>query len=104
MRTFELNGITFELITPRYTINPYHGYFCDENCIFNWYDRPSIYKVEIWRDWLNWARETEGIKAFEISSANGFQFTIGGLYIDENGNEYNIYITRDHNRIFKVNS
>lgn len=30
------------------------------------------------------------------------QFTIQGLYTDEVGREYNLYITREHNRAYLV--
>lgn len=103
MKTIEINGVTFELIKPRNEVRPFSGWFCDESAIFCHYDRPSIYKVDIWKSWLNWARNTDGVTAFEITSANGFQFTIGGLYTDDNGDEYNIYITKAHNRLYKVN-
>ena len=104
MRKIEINGVTFELTIPRRTVHPTHGYICVESCIFNWYDRPSQYKVEIWKDWVRWARETKGIEVFEIGGANCFQFSIIGLYVAEDGKVYNIYITSDHNRAILVNS
>ncbi len=102
MRTIIINGREFELIVKRTSVNRVSGWFCDDNCIFNWYERPSITKVNIWKNWLNWARETDGISVFEIGSANSMQFTIQGLYTDESGREYNLYITREHNRAYLV--
>lgn len=103
MRTLELNGVTFKVTKPRNPVRPFSGWFCDENAIYNCYDRPSEYKVAIWNDWLKWARETDGVTGFEISSYNCMQFTISGFYVDENGNEYNIYITKSRNELIKVN-
>ena len=104
MKTYTLNGETFELIRPRNSVTAFVGRFCDENAIFYAYERPSIYKIEIWKEWLKWARNTDGIETFEITSHNVFQFTIGGLYIDELGHEYNIYITKRHKQLIEVNS
>lgn len=103
MKTIKINGEIFEVIKPRNKVRPFSGWFSDESAIFCHYDRPSIYKVNIWKSWLDWAKRTDGVIAFEITSVNIFQFTIGGLYTDENGDEYNIYITKAHNRLYKVN-
>lgn len=103
MEKLTINGETFEVIrTRKHIVKPFRGWFCDESAIFNAYERPSIYKIEIWKSWLKWARETEGVKAFEITSHNCMQFTIGGLYVDESGKEYNIYITKCYNKLYPV--
>ena len=102
MRTLEINGRTFQLIIKRDTVKAVSGYICDEQNIFYWYKRPSRTKVNIWHNWLEWARETEGIKVFEISGANCMQFSIKGLYIDECSRQYNLYITRDNNKAYLV--
>ena len=103
MKTLELNGVKFQLINPRKPIEPFSGWFCDEQAIFCCYEHPSIYKIGIWNGWLKWARETVGVCAFEITSHNCMTFTIGGLYTDENGHEYNLYITKSSNKAYKVN-
>ena len=103
MKTITINGVDFELIKPRIAeVKPFRGWFCDEEAIFNCYDRPSLAKIGIWNSWLKWARDTDGIVAFEITSYNCMQFTIGGGYVDDNGDEYVLYITRAHNRAYKV--
>lgn len=103
MKTLTINGVDFQLINPRkYEVKPFTGWFCDENAIFNCYERPSLSKIRIWNDWLKWARDTEGVFGFEILSYNCMQFTIGGGYKDEKGKEYVIYITKAHNRIYPV--
>lgn len=101
MRKIEINGVTFELTIPRESINANISRFGREADIYDFYDRPSHYKVAIWEDWLNWARDTDNVFTFYISSANGFQFTISGA-VHYNGHTYNLYITRDHNRAYLV--
>ena len=103
MKTIEINGRTFEVIKPRNEVRKHIGNLGSKSDIYSEYGRPSIYKVEIWESWLDWAYTTDGVVSFEICSSNGFQFTIDGLYIDDNGDEYNIYITKAHNRLYKVN-
>ena len=103
MKTIKLNGVTFEVIKPRNEVHKYIGTLGSKSDIRQYYGRPSIYKVAIWESWLDWANTTNGVVSFEICSSNGFQFTIAGLYVDENGDEYNIYITKAHNRLYKVN-
>ena len=103
MKTMSINNEIFEITEPRKINKAWGGCIASEYQIYRFYDRPSQYKVFIWLDWLKWARNTEGIKVFEISGANGFKFTIKGLYEDEQGNLYNLLITREHNRAIKVN-
>lgn len=103
MKTININGENFQLIKPRNKINPFSGWFCDEQAIYMAYERPSIYKVAIWNEWLKWSRETDGVTAFEITSHNCYMFTIGGEYTDENGQEYVFYITPSSNKAYQVN-
>ena len=103
MKTMTINNEIFEVTEPRKNIHSISGCIAGDYEIYRFYDRPSEYKLAIWMDWLKWARTTEGIKVFEIASANGFKFTIQGLYEDEQGNFYNLMITREHNRAIKVN-
>ena len=98
MKQLVLNGVTFKVTNPRTPVRPFSGWFCDENEIFNCYERPSLTKIAIWNDWLKWARETEGVTGY-----NCMQFTISGFYVDENGNEYNIHIIKSRNELIKVN-
>ena len=104
MKTITINNVEFELIKPRKKVEPFIGYHCDENCIFYHYDRPSQTKINIWQKWVKWSNTCEHGKvwAFEIAAHNCMMFTIAGLYEDEDGNEYNLYITRDHNRAYPV--
>lgn len=102
MKTITINERTFELIQPRNAINPYIGFLGSRSDIYQWYDSPSQYKVEIWEDWLEWAYTTDGLLSFEITSANTFQFSIGGVYVDDNNVRYGLRITRGHNRAYLV--
>lgn len=103
MKTKIINNVRFELIEPRKEVTPITGYIGNENDIYCSYYRPSSEKVKIWQSWLEWASECENIKSFYISGHNCMQFTISGLiYI--NDEPYNIYITREHNRLKKCNS
>jgi len=104
-RTIEINNVTFELTVPRKEVSAIEREKWDGmNAIFECYDRPSIYKQQIWNDWYLWSIKTIGVRSFYISGYNCMRFTISGLYEDENGNKYNLYITRDHNRAILVNA
>ena len=101
----EINGVTFELTIPRKEVwvikrEKWDGF----NAIYECYNKPSVYKVEIWEDWYKWAISTVGVRSFYISGYNCMQFSISGRYEDENGNVYNLHITRDHNRAILVNA
>lgn len=102
MKTITINGMNFQLIKPRNEVEPFTGWMCDEREIFMCYKCPSVYKIEIWNSWLKWARETDGVYGFEISSHNPMTFTITGGYLDEDGNEYVLYITKSYNRAYLV--
>lgn len=104
-KTIEINGVSFELTIPRKEVHAierdkWDGY----NAIFECYDRPSIYKQDIWEEWFKWAVDTIGVRSFYICGHSCMTFSIAGLYEDANGEQYNLYITRDHNRVIKVNA
>ena len=104
-KTLKINGELFELTIPRKEVYAIEcGKWGGYNAIFECYERPSTYKQEIWHDWYMWSKDTIGVRSFYISGYNCMQFTISGLYEDENGNKYNLYITRDHNRAILVNA
>lgn len=103
-KTININGVDFEVLKPRNSVKPFKGNFGAPDEIYQCYDRPSRYKVGIWEDWYNWALATDGVRRFEITSYNCMQFTIRGLYEDENGDLYNLVITKMHNKAIKVYS
>lgn len=99
MKTITIGNIDFELTIPRKRIaKPVTGFLGSREDIFQWYERPSIYKVDIWHDWLDWAYTTDGVIVFEICSANCNTFSIHGYYIADDGKCYNLWITKAHNR------
>lgn len=103
MKTIEIGGVTFELIRPRKTVyvnkRPSMP-FCSD--IFDWYGKPSQYKVEIWNSWVDWAYSVEGIIRLKICSANCNTFSIEGLYRDCYGTKYLLRITKYHNRAYVI--
>ena len=104
-KTMQINGVTFELTIPREEVHAIkRDRWDDFNAIFKCYERPSIYKQDIWGGWFKWAVDTIGVRSFYISGHNCMQFSIRGLYEDAYGVQYNLHITRDHNRAILVNA
>ena len=102
MRKIEINGVNFELIKPRHAIAANYGRFGIESDIFDFYDRPSQYKIGIWKSWLDWARDNDNVVSFHISAANCKQFSICGCVQTPDGHIYDLRITKDHNRAYLV--
>lgn len=103
MKIREINGEYFEIIKSRTLNNNNVDYrIGTEDEIFEYYERPSLTKIEIWSYWVQWANETEGVVRLHISGANCFTFSITGRYI-EDGKEYLIYITKCHNSMYLLN-
>ena len=71
--------------------------------IFQFYNRPSIYKQGIWNSWVEWFRENseDSTDWMEISSHNVNFFSISGQ-ITVGSTRYNLYITRCHNKAMGV--
>lgn len=93
-----INGVDF-ILDAKETINEtyLHGY----NDIYNAYERPSRYKVGIWKDWEKWFTDNGGYCT--ISSRNCMQFTISGYFTDkETGARFYAYITKTYNRCYLV--
>ena len=103
-KTTEYCGVTFEVYTSNiHPVAPITGYDYDE--IYKVYDRPSRAKVGIWHDWCEWVDEMlhAGYKCgIEISGHSCFSFSItGSIRNDDTDEVYDIFITRDHNRLYK---
>lgn len=97
--TVEINGMEFTLDIKN-TI-PYEHELNGYTDIHTAYDRPSVYKQAIWRDWENWHRENGGYCV--ISSKNCSFFTITGFIDDmETGKRYMTYITYVNNYLYEV--
>ena len=100
--TKEINGMYFEFIKPRnwYQTNILYG-IGENDEIFKHYTKPSTTKQEIWKEWVQWANDTEGVVGLHISGANCNTFSIKGWYIEED-KKYFIWITKCHNKMYLV--
>lgn len=69
--------------------------------IYDAYETPSIYKIDIWRDWEKWFYENDGYCG--INSKNCMQFSITGVVRDSNtGKRYRCEITKAYNRCYEM--
>lgn len=65
-----------------------------------YYNKPSIYKQEIYNDWLKWSYGVEGMMLFNVSGGNCNYFSLRGLIDREDGVTLEVYITYAHNRVY----
>lgn len=86
----ELNNRTFEVV-PHLQVNK--DYI---ETIYDVYKRPSKYKINIWKSWLNWFNELKENEDdfISICSHNFANFSIHGRV-----KGYKFYITPKHNYI-----
>lgn len=92
----EINGIEFVVERPLNYVPLINRDLMD--C----YNRPSIYKIAIWESWLKWADKLPGICELGVTSFNFNLFTIGGVWITEDGKKYVLHITKTRNEIHEV--
>ena len=92
MKLALVNGTNFEVMNTR--IAPY-----GKRDIFELYQRPSITKVEIYREWLQYFREVGTIDVVRVHG-NCMMFVIVADVIGKDGKRYNFYITKAHNRVY----
>lgn len=103
MKYMVINGKNFEVCKFKGDVSAYDKVrFHQRTDIFDKYAKPSETKIDIWWSWVEWFCDTDGISNFYVASANHNQFTIEASYHDEVGNKYIMYITKLHNRIYKV--
>ena len=105
MRIETIYGEDFEVIKPRKReVVPVYPTKWDYMDIYDAYDRPSVYKVEIWEYWRKF-----GLKDDEryhiglpfIRSRNCQTFTVTMNAYDIDGKFIGVMvITRDHNRLY----
>lgn len=98
-----INGATFELYDDGRIDDTSCLYGANYDEIYNAYGKPSIYKVNSWHSWCDWAYECNksGIDAgLKISSHCCHMYSIYGEVRDLDGTKYELWITRDHNRAF----
>ena len=104
-KTIIINGKIFEVVNKRdrealaSTICRHKNNFSATD-IWDAYGRPSQTKVRIWDEWKDWQCNTPSVTYFEVAGAGSHQFSIEGIYADENGNEGLMRITKSYNRIF----
>ena len=108
MRTININGVEFEAYKEttediesavRYFINWGFG------SIYDAYEKPSRYKVEIWEEWLDWARncfdENFNISRMCITGPTSQHFSIKAVIYDENYDLRGyLWITKLHKRVY----
>ena len=107
-RVINLYGEDFEVIFPRDVVEPITPSMWDYTDIYQAYDRPSVYKVEIWNYWCEFGdRGTDPDAAYYfccpvITSRNCFKFTVCFNVYDVDTMEFVgvAVITRDHNRLY----
>ena len=102
MKTMVINGETFEVIRPR-KYDPRAAVEAVKDCagrdLSYYYDRPSVYKQEVFNEWREWYATAENVFYFGVCSANCQTFSISALLTDGTGIIGVITITRDHNRV-----
>ena len=103
MKTMTINGIEFEVIRPR-KYNPRAAVEAVKDCagrgLSYYYDRPSVWKQDVFEEWREWYTGAENISHFGVCSANAQQFSISALLHDDAGDVIGVItITKAHNRI-----
>lgn len=103
-QTITINGETFELFKSESSESEpiIRGAVYDE--IYDVYDRPSQFKVNVWRAWCDWCFElnaSDNPCTLSICSHNCMQFSISGKVLFD-GKLYSLWITRDHNRAYLI--
>lgn len=71
-----------------------------EEDLERFYNRPSGAKYSIWGDWVDWARNHNA--RLWINGGNCMTFSIVGAVIGDDGQVWNLYITKDHWRATPV--
>lgn len=96
----KINGVDFELCRPykgKAIIWGYAGHGTHSN-IYECYNRPSVYKVEIWDDWCRFFWNLEKAEWW-INSHNCMMFTISA-FVEWQNVKYFLSITKYHNRAY----
>ena len=111
MKTLEINGINFEVISPRELERTQERYldlyFAESKSLKDCYEKPSHIKELIYSEWHNWFCDEITKKCFEdmvwlgVRSYNGWMFTLGAC-VCMNGIDYIMEITPTHNRLIQA--
>lgn len=94
-----INGQKFEVIYPKSVDKESRRFPIGRKTLFDCYEKPSITKQDIYYEWMQWARETDGVIYMTISSYNIYQFTLTAEYSTPNFYGY-LVITRAHNYFY----
>ena len=99
--TITLNGERFELDTKETVSTSKNWYGVARRTVDDCYERPSSYKRAIFEDWWQWFNKNGGYCG--VASYNCMQFTIEGVVFDKDTQEeYYCYITKAHNKCWKI--
>lgn len=106
-KTVKLYGETFEVKYPKNGVEFRAPSMWDYTDIYQAYERPSIYKVQIWEYWKNFGLPEDETQPYRvgipwIDSRNCFMFTVtADIYDGETGEFAGImHITKDHNYLY----
>ena len=103
MKTMTINGIEFEVIHPK-KYDPRAAIEAVKDCAHRelsyYYDKPSVWKQDVFEEWREWYATAENVFYFGICSANCQTFSISALLTNGVGVIGIIRITRDHNRVY----
>ena len=104
MQFTNINGVEFEVTTGKkqYVQRAIERHLSEpRKQLRDCYIKPSPIKQDIWNNWLEWFWTAPEVGELSITSYNGFQFTIGAIYYDENDTPIGyIQITKAHNHLF----
>lgn len=109
MKTMVINGRKFQVINSK-NWKSSKQFECGGRTLGSVYKTPSSAKVRVWNSWYLWACENNQngglhthhnwVHQFGVCNGNSWNFTIRGLYTDENGQDYGIMITSTENRLY----
>lgn len=106
MKTIELYGETFEVKYPRDGAEETYPTYWDYTDIYQAYNNPSIYKVQIWDYWSKFGLPDDETQPFKvgipfITSRNCFAFTVVANVYNWDGSFAGVMrITKDHNYLY----
>ncbi len=104
MKTLTINGVDFEVKTPRKnTVTIFEAYSYlnryKHRDLWSCYSKPSEAKTSIYSQWLKWYTDVDNtLTEFCITGYNSMCFSLGALYTDIKTNtHYLLSITKAHN-------
>ena len=103
----EINGVQFEVVRKHFTQEELASIAYSTKNLESYYvTRPSDIKRAIYKEWIDWSLGVDNLYYFNVSSANGFQFTLMGIIensTDPTGKgDIVLKITKAHNIAYIV--